>query len=226
MVNPIALKIRAKKLGVLIRDARIATGKSLKECAEAIGITNSRMSAYERGEKSPSLPELEALAFYLGVPTRHFWGKESRTDDSEQRVESINLERLIALRCRIVGALLRKARLDVDMSMKDLAVSVGITANRLKTYEIGAQPVPLPELEGMASQLDLSIDYFRDKEGPVGKWDIQQRSIQRFLDLPADLQEFVTKPVNVPYIELAQRLSGMSVDQLRAVAEGLLEITL
>jgi len=147
-------------------------------------------------------------------------------DDSEDRVESTNLERMISLRRRIVGTLLRKARLDSQMTMKDLAEAVGITPKRLKSYEMGDQPTPLPELEGMATQLDLPIDYFRDKDGPVGQWDLQQQAVQRFLDLPPELQEFVSKPVNVPYIELAQRLSGMSVDQLRAVAEGLLEITL
>ena len=63
MVNPLALKIRTKKLGVLLRDARLSCGKSMKDCGEAIGISNSRIGSFERGEKAPSLPELEALAF-------------------------------------------------------------------------------------------------------------------------------------------------------------------
>jgi len=41
-----------------------------------------------------------------------------------------------------------------------------------------------------------------------------------------DLQEFILKPVNQPYLELAQKLSQMSVDKMRDVAEGLLDITL
>ena len=45
------------------------------------------------------------------------------------------------------------------------------------------------------------------------------------LEMPLDLQVFVSKPINRPYLELAIRLSEMSVDRLRAVAEGLLEIT-
>ena len=35
----IAISIRAKKLGVLIQDARLATRKSMEECAEAIGFS-------------------------------------------------------------------------------------------------------------------------------------------------------------------------------------------
>ncbi len=60
----------------------------------------------------------------------------------------------------------------------------------------------------------------------MGNWRRQQRATQHIERLPPDLQEFISKPVNRPYLELAQRLSEMSVEKLRAVAEGLLEITL
>jgi hypothetical protein len=54
----------------------------------------------------------------------------------------------------------------------------------------------------------------------------QQESIQRFLELPPDMQNFIAQPINRPYLELAQRLSEMEVNKLRGIAEGLLEITL
>jgi len=53
----LAMKIRAKKLGVLIRDVRLSKNKSIEECAQAVGITTSLFMEYEYGEKSPSLPE-------------------------------------------------------------------------------------------------------------------------------------------------------------------------
>ena len=91
---------------------------------------------------------------------------------------------------------------------------------------MGQQPVPVPELEILAEALNRSVREFQDKDGPVGRWMSQQQAIQAFLALSPELQQFVTKPINGPYLELAQRLSEMSVDRLRAVAEGLLEITL
>jgi hypothetical protein len=54
----------------------------------------------------------------------------------------------------------------------------------------------------------------------------RQKAIQDFLQLPPDLQEFVCKPINRPYLDLAIKLSGMSTDKLRGVAEDLLDITL
>jgi hypothetical protein len=67
-------------------------------------------------------------------------------------------------------------------------------------------------------------DFF-DQHGMVGVWANEQRNVQSYLALSPELQTFVSKPVNRPYLVLAQRLSEMSVEKLRAVAEGLLEIT-
>jgi hypothetical protein len=64
-----------------------------------------------------------------------------------------------------------------------------------------------------------------DKTGHIGIWMVQQKAIQDFLHLPPELQNFVCKPVNLPYLELAKKLSGMSTDKLRSLAEDILEIT-
>ena len=39
-----AIQIRGKIIGVLIRDARLASGKSLKEVGEALDVTGGRIS--------------------------------------------------------------------------------------------------------------------------------------------------------------------------------------
>ena len=84
----------------------------------------------------------------------------------------------------------------------------------------------MPDLEMLSDKLHQSIKYFEDQHGPVGMWSAQQRAMEDFKELPPEMQIFVSKPINRPYLELAQRLSEMSVEKLRAVAEGLLEITL
>jgi transcriptional regulator with XRE-family HTH domain len=226
MVNPISLIIRAKKLGVLIKDARISSGLSMKDCARAIGVTSSRIKSFENGDKSPSLPELEALAFFLDVPLTHFWGQESRSMNTDESITPSKLNQFVLLRTKIVGALLRQARMDADLTLKELSASVSITPRRLKSYETGEVAIPLPVLEGIASYMDLSIESFHDREGVVGKWANQKKSLQEFLELPQDIQNFVLKPVNLSYLEIAQKLSGLPVDKLRDLAEGILEITL
>jgi hypothetical protein len=54
---------------------------------------------------------------------------------------------------------------------------------------------------------------------------LSEEAIQHFLEMPPDLREFVALPVNRPYLELAMKLSNMSRDKLRSVAENLLDIT-
>jgi len=216
--------LRAKKLGILIRDARLASRRSTKECAAAINVTNGVFKAYEEGRKAPSLPELETLVYYLELPINHFWGSESLSD-LPPRIEELNLPRLIGLRHRMIGALLRQERMNASLSMKAVAAEVGISPSSLKKYELGERPIPLPDLEALLKILGGRIETFFDQGGPIGQWMAQEKAVQQFLELPPELQTFVCQPVNLPYLELARKLSDMSKDKLRSVAEDILDIT-
>jgi transcriptional regulator with XRE-family HTH domain len=121
--------------------------------------------------------------------------------------------------------MIRQARLEAGLSLEALATRTEIDHDRLEAFELGDEPLPLPELEALSGILGRSIREFQDQYGPIGVWNAQQRALQNFLSLPLELQLFIAKPVNRPYLELAVRLSDMSVEKLRAVAEGLLEIT-
>lgn len=219
------ITLRAKKLGILIRDARMASRRSIKECAAAINVTSGVFKAYEEGRKAPSLPELETLAYYLELPIDHFWGNKS-ISDAPERVSELDLPRLADLRHRMIGALLRQERMNASLSMKSVAKQSGISTRRLKNYELGERPIPLPELEAFLKILSGRIETFFDQGGPIGFWMTQQKAIDQFLDMPAELQNFVCQPINRPYLDLARKLSEMSTDKLRSVAEDLLDITL
>jgi transcriptional regulator with XRE-family HTH domain len=219
------ITIREKKLGLLIRDARTAERRSIKECADAIGIKPGLFRAYEEGRRAPSLPELETLVYYLKLPISHFWGKEIKSDSSSP-AELMDTSRLIALRQRMIGALLRQERNNVNMSIRHLANETGISPARLKAYELGERAISVPELESILTIMGSRIETFFDQSGPVGQWMIGQRGLQKFIELPEDMQNFVCQAVNRPYLELAMKLSDMSREKLRSVAEGLLDITL
>ena len=219
------ITLRAKKLGILIRDARLASRRSVKDCATAISVTTGIFKAYEEGRKSPSLPELETLAYYLELPINHFWSDKS-ISDAPERLSEMDLPRLTDLRHRMIGALLRRERMNASLSMKSVAEQSGISTRRLKNYEMGERPVPLPELEVLLNILGGRVEFFFDQGGPIGLWMTQQKSIQQFLDMPVELQNFVCQPVNRPYLDLARKLSDMSTNKLRSVAEDLLDITL
>ena len=216
--------IRTKKLGVLIRDARLTARRSVQDCAEALGIRKGLFRSYEEGEQSPSLPELEALVYYLGLPLDHFWSKEIKST-STSPIKNIDLSKLMAIRQRKIGALLRQERMNASMSIRNLANKTGIAGARIKAYELGESPIPLPELEVLVAALGGRVESFFDRHGPIGQWMLSEEAVREFLELPLELRQFVATPVNRPYLELAMKLSSMSRDKLRAVAENLLDIT-
>jgi transcriptional regulator with XRE-family HTH domain len=218
------LQIRNKKLGLLIFDARKAMRRSVEECAQAVGVPPEQFQEYEKGSRSPSLPQLELLALYLNVPMEHFWGKQSLSEGSAPETLQ-EKDRLVILRNRVIGTNLRLARNNANFSYHDILEKTGIPEEQMKRYELGEAAVPLTELELLTEVLDTPVDRFYDQHGPIGKWRSQQGNYLKFLDLPTDVQQFVCKPVNRPYLELAMRLSELSAEKLRAVAEVLLEIT-
>ena len=219
------ITIRTKKLGVLIRDARLAARRTLQECAEALGIKKSLFSAYERGVKAPSLPELETLVYFLDLPINHFWGRQTKSETPSRQL-MLDLPKLLAVRQRKIGALLRQERMNASISIRSLAQETGIAGSRINAYELGERPIPLPELEVLVRALGGRVESFFDRHGPVGQWLISEETVRQFLEMPVGLREFVSMPVNRPYLELAMKLSTMSRDKLRSVAEDLLDITL
>ena len=219
------IMIRKKKLGILIKDARQAARRTTKECAAALNVSNGAFVAYENGRKAPSLPELETLVYFLELPINHFWSSETLSE-APTRISELDLPRLTGLRHRMIGALLRQERMNASQSLKAVAEETGISASRLKHYELGEFPIPLPELELIPKVVGGRIETFFDQGGPVGQWMTQQKAIQQFLDMPVELRNFVCQPINQPYLDLARKLSEMSTDKLRSVAEDILDITL
>jgi transcriptional regulator with XRE-family HTH domain len=223
-INPILKIIRAKKLGVLIRDARLKSGKNLEDCAQAMGISADELNTMEYGERPPTLPELELYAYYLGIPLEHFWGNETLKINEGDK--SLDPGEISQIRQSAIGDLIAKGRGTANLSVEELSQKAGILPENLVAYENGETPIPLPELESVAQVLNNSITFFEDQQGPVGSWFTGKKYIQEFQKLPIELQEFISKPINRPYLELAVRLSELKVEKLRALGEGLLEITL
>jgi len=222
--NDRLIQIRTRKLGILIKDARIAAHQTVQELAQAIGISPEKMQEYEDGITPPSLPELETLAYQLNIPLEHFWSRQSMSEAQEstnlKQVQQLNM-----IRQRMIGTQLKVLRNKNNVSVHDLSEITGIPESVLKQYESGEIPIPIPHLEIIAGSLNIRMEDFFDQRGPIGNWRAQQQAIKQFMELPRDLQDFVGRPVNLPYLTLAMRLSELSVDKLRGVAEGLLEIT-
>ena len=91
--------------------------------------------------------------------------------------------------------------------------------------EKGQSALPVSELETVVRAAQGRIDDLVDGHGMIGNWLQSQEQFDEFMSLPPDMRDFVLKPVNRSYIDLAVRLSKMKVDELRSIAESILEIT-
>jgi transcriptional regulator with XRE-family HTH domain len=205
----------------MLRNTRQNAKRSLKQVAAMIGTTSSTLSSFEHGRKAISLPELELFAYHFDIPLSAFL--TGSTPISEKKPE-FDPTTMVSLRQRMIGARLRKHRKEAELSQRALAEKTGVSAKRLSAYERGNRPIPVPELEILLKALDQSMDEYVDHEGPVGEWSTNKQAFERLLLLPRDLREFISDPDNQPYMQLAQKISQLSIERLRELAHGLLDL--
>ena len=220
MTDTIILKtrLRAKKLGVLIYNSRIVARRTIDDCASFLGTSIQQFKSYEKGIASPSLPELEALAYFLDFPINHYWGNQTQPTDifaSSQSSEKIRQE----LRDRIIATKLRMARKNADISLKQLAKASSISSSQIKSYEMAKQSIPLPELEVLGSILQLPVDGFMDNIGRIAVWRQEKDIQQRFSKLSPSIRSFLTNPENIQYLEISLKLSKLQQDKLQEITD-------
>jgi transcriptional regulator with XRE-family HTH domain len=222
---PESSDLRREKIGLLMRRAREMSGRTRKDCAAFLHITQAALAAYEESRREPSLPELEALAHYLRVPVHALLDESVSTALMAPRV-NLDVAEIIELRSHIIGARLKQARLNKGLAVKALAAEAGITTAKLAAYELGKRPAPITELERLATALDLSVDVLLDIGiGPLGESQLFQRQHARLDALPPDVREFVCDPQALTTLRAAMRLRQMSNEEVRAAGQALLELS-
>lgn len=215
-----AATIRSKMLGVLIRDARLAAGRTPADCAEALGIPEAQFMAYERGIQPISLPELEVLAVMFRVPLAHFWEEHLLTEDQP---EPALWRDALPVRHRMIGVQLRQARLERGLTIEACANALNTTPARIKAFESGREPVPLPELETLMEFLGLSLESLVTETGPISEQLKLLQDYEAFARLPQEVRDLVLESAAQGYLHLARRLSELPPEVLRTLGEAFLD---
>ena len=216
--------IRARMIGVLVRDARLAAGRTDEDCARALSVAVEQVEAWEYGDETPTLPELEILAYYLDVPVSHFWG--TSTLEGERGKHTGAQTEYLALRDRMIGALLRQAREEQVMSLEELSAASGLPAEQISRYELGEAPLPMHELTVLANGVRRNLSYFLESSSHIGELLAMREEWKRFAALPEHIRRFAANPLNAGFVEIAMVLSELPADRLRRIGEGMLNITM
>lgn len=232
------MTIKAKKIGLFLRQARENRRLSVEDCAYWLGLSSEEYTNIESGDLLLSLPQIESLAYYLDWSFDSLIEGNTLASPQEKPNASTNQE-LLGLRDRIIAVALKQHRQSQGRSVEDLSSAAEISAAELTSYEEELQPIPYLHLESLLSALKVSTNEFFAQSGPLSlQHQLAQTSAaadelsttpvlqsQALDGLSDDVLAFISKPVNRPYLELAMRLSKMEADKLRAIASSLLEIT-
>ncbi len=216
-------EIRRKILGVVLEKARTRSGKTIKECAEAIGVSPSYLAKVEKGEKDLDLAQLEVLARFLNLSPLMLW--EGELEGSSSGPSFPLSEEVVKVRRKIIGLLLEKARVQAGKSLSEAARLLGVSTRTLRAYESGDKPVPLPQLEILADFYGVGKEFFL-QQALFSEEDELRKEIENFLKLPEEIRKFVANPSNILYLRSALYLSRLSTEALREFAASLLDITL
>jgi transcriptional regulator with XRE-family HTH domain len=217
------IRIKNRIMGILIRDVRQKVGMSKEAVANALKVSVEEYTDLEHGLEAPTLPQLEVLSYIFEVPIDHFWGGELL--DREDHTSIASVDDMMLLRQRIIGVRLRQLREASNATLEQIAEKTGHRVEQLEAVERGQAALPVHELEMVANELRVSLKQLVDRHGEVGSWIQSREDFDAFAELPPELREFILKPINRSYLDLAQRFSQMNVDRLRGIAESILEIT-
>lgn len=199
---PLANCLRAKIVGVLLRKARLAAGCAPEDCADFLHITPEQFAAWETGEATPSLPELELLSCFLQgapAPDRH----------SDYQL----------LRQRIIGVLLQKARLNAGA---DVARTI-VQPDRLRAYELGERSAPMTDLSALAQVLGLELSAFLEATKTTMPYSTPSAA-QPSGSSAAAGTDFAADRQNAAFIRLAMAFRHIRADDLHRIADALLAI--
>lgn len=240
-----AARLKRKMLGVRLRSARTQVGLNITEAAHQLGVEPATLTNYELGASETSLPELEAMAQMFAVPVSYFWA----TERIKAPNRTANVSKRISIRRKIIGVQLKQIREETDQTPGQLAEVLGCSVDDLTNYEAGKKSVPFSQLESLAAHLNMPLSRFLEgsaEPAPVAQPDLQPEipvptprsqpdsqgdqvavptDLAWLASMPDDIKEFLADPASLLYLRLSMRLHGLSTETLRALAEGILDIT-
>jgi len=210
--------IDLKSIAQKLHSIRMKCGKSINNCAEAIGASNHHYKKIESGEIQPTLPELETLTAFLNISLFEIITDQEKSLTNPDISSSAHL---IEIRDSVIGTLLQIEREKKNISLKETSELCAIPRSRLKSYESGSIGIPLDDLLKLANFLSMDVDIFLDLNSPIGIWQQDQQKILSLLTLPTELQDFICSSENKPYLELAQALKSLQPKDMETIVSAI-----
>jgi len=154
------------------------------------------------------------------------WWDDAYPLPEEAETEPLPLDEIMLLRRKMLAVRLRQIRQNAGLSMREMGKALDCSPYMISQYEHGAREVPLAELEAATERCGLTIAEFLDVDGiPPSPAEQRRQMLERLEKMPPEMRSFIINPTNTLYLRIAMLASSLQADQLRKIAETLLDIT-
>lgn len=203
-----------------IKTIRMALHFSIHDCAKLIGISQGSYLAFENGEQHLSLPDLEILALYFGLPLEAFF------KDHYKRLYQLTLlqdsirPQYQQLRQKVIRTQLALERQSAGFSLEELEEATGIPLDDLRIYEEGATPIPINHLQKICQQLGKHLDAFFPDDRQLAE-SLQIQPFSSAQDSGADPLE-ADGELDESFVQILSRLKGIPKSEQAEIARDIL----
>ena len=193
-------EIRNRMLGIQIKKNRFQHNQTIEQLAQLCEIPASDLETFESGQTPIPLPLFLKISEVLHLPYERIQPTEIISPVEIQVPPVVQPEEIP-----------QQPESEPAMASESDLLEQPITQTNASPLPQEPEPVVITETIPVVPDENIQI--------PVS-------ILEDFPGISEELREFITKPVNVPFLELAMKLSRMDAKKLRDIAESLLEITL
>jgi len=206
-----------------IKQVRTRKQQSIHNCAMILDISKVNYLKFENGEKPLSLPEIELLATYLGIPLQNLFDEGPVKDDSLIILQDEVQPQYRNLRQKMIRAKMNAEKANKGLSLEDLHQETGIPLESLKFYENGDLPIPIHHLIKISKVLSLPMDAFFNQEIMAESRASQQKSQPNWQQEYPESDDEKRISAGEAHSPLEIAISMLPIEDQAAMAKSLLE---
>jgi transcriptional regulator with XRE-family HTH domain len=155
-----ANNISSNSIGQRLGTLRKIMKRSLRDCAGILDIPIETYLQIENGEESISLPQIEILSLFLGVPAVLILKDMDLQNHNVQYLTKQKRATFMTIRDKMIRSQLLGLRENSGKSLENLSEETGIETAILAAYETETTPIPADHLAAIAAAFEQPFSHF------------------------------------------------------------------
>ncbi len=205
-----------------IKTIRKNKKRSIHDCASILDIPKERYLQFEQGDAALSLPQIEILSVFFGVPIQKIFDGDIPDEEFSSLMVGETKSKYLSLRHKIIQAKLSLELEHADLDLETLSKKAQIPLEDLAAYETGERNIPLNHLFSISEALQLPVDSFIDQTLLTSEENKRQKAqVEWEPEFPIEPQEAASDGDQI-YDQLLQAIKMIPTEDLARIAKILL----